>query len=317
MVRVVVIGLMLLGTIGYEPDFGTGGYLSQFQNTWIVQDVVEEDARIEFEFLHTYETSFTLTIRMTNTTYSNVLLYTQRFPTPRRVQRILTVPRYLLNASNTFNFSVQHNQGSQQWTLLYEAQTPESLSFVSRTHWQSQGHRQFINASGQVATIKETLRFTNFNGVLFRENFGYFNLNDLSVQLTTTPLSLISIHHAYLLIAASPYLIHVNAYNDAWKIIELIPVIQDRFIRFSFPELYVHPFSLSLSDVPLPGYVPTHTFFFPHGSFARHHTTPMELHVRLHHLVDVAMTYRFSYQAREPLFGSCQTSRHCVRVAYA
>jgi hypothetical protein len=317
MIRVVVIGLMLLGTIGYEPDFGTGGYLSQFQNTWIIQDEVGEDARIEFEFLHTYQTSFTLTIRLTNSNYSNVLLYTQRFSTPRTVQRILTVPRYLLNTSNMFDFSVQHNQGSQRWNLLYETQAPESLSFVSRTYWESQGLMQYINGSGQVTSMKETLRFTHFSGVLFRENFGYFNLNDLSVQVTTTLLSLVSIHHAYLLIAASPYLIHVNAYNEAWKIISLIPMIHERTIRFSFRELYVHPFSLYLSDVPLPGFVPTRTFFFPHGSFARHHITSMELHIRLQHVVDVSLTYRFTYQAHQPLFGSCQTSLHCVRVAYA
>ncbi len=317
MVRVVVMGLMLIGTIGYEPDLGTGGYVSQFQNTWIFQDDVGEDARIEFEFLHTFETSFTLSIRVTNPTYFNVLLYTQRFPTPRRVQRILTVPQYILSASNTFSFYVQHHLGTNQWNLLYEAQAQETLSFVTRTQWESQGHRQYINASGQVTTMRETLRFTNFNGVLFRENFGYFNLNDLSINLTTATLSLLSIHHAYLLIAASPYLIHMNAYDDAWKIIELIPMIQDRVIRFSFPTLYVHPFSLSLSDVSLPGFVPTQTFFFPHGSYAHHQFTLMELHVRFQHVVDVSMTYRFTYQALYPLFGSCQTSVYCVRVANA
>jgi hypothetical protein len=317
MIRVVVIGLMLLGTIGYEPDFGTGGYLSQFQNTWIIQDEVGEDARIEFEFLHTYQTSFTLTIRLTNSTYNHVLLYTQRFSTPRTVQRILTIPGYLLHSANTFNFSVQHNQGTKEWNLHFDLLAQETVSFVSRTHWESHGQREYINGVGQVMTMKETLQFTQFNGVLFRENFGFFNLNDLSVQLTTTPLSLVSIHHAYLLIAASPYLIHVNSYNEAWKIIELIPMIHERTIRFSFPELYVHPFSLSLSDVPLPGFVPTYTFFFPHGSFARHHTTSMELHIRLQHVVDVSLTYRFTYQAHQPLFGSCQTSLHCVRVAYA
>lgn len=317
MLRFVVITVMLLGTIGFEEDNSPGSDVSRYQNTYVIPGNEVESTQLTFEFIHTYSTRFTLTIRFNNATYSNVLLYTQQFPTPRTVKRQLTIPSYLLLAANTFQLEVISGVGQTLWSLPYHLLPNESIHVMSIQSWQSQGTLWEINDVGRVVTYHERWNFVGFSGNDFHDVFGRFDVSSLRLIRQTYRKQVITVSHAYLLIETSPHFENMMIVEETWIFLPLSVLLIDDTLTFVMPTLYVDPFSLDLSDVPLEGYVSTHYFFFPHGSYPMHHHTTIKLILQMHHFLTFTLTYTFTYQAGSPLLGDCLISQYCVRVPYA
>jgi hypothetical protein len=124
----------------------------------------------------------------------------------------------------------------------------------------------------------------------------------------------IQIEDATLLIANHPSLEGLNLGSSGYREIKLLPTFLGDIIQFRFPQLYVHPQTLSPSQIPVTGYVPTHMLFFPMDAYASLKALPMILTFTFVHFHHITITYRFIYDANKAVIGHCLQSQTCVRI---
>ena len=316
-IRLVIAMTLAVGGIGFEYDPGTGNDISRYQNTQIVVSDGIDAYQIQFQYVHTFATSFTLTIRIHNTLYQNVLIYTQKFASPRTVQRSITVPAYLVHRQTEWRLSGSSTSLQRQWVLTSQPRPQETWTLYQHTQWVSQASQMRINQIGEVVTIKEHVLFHGMLPKLMYEYYGIFHVHPLTLTWLTMPEEWFSRIHAYLLIAFHPAFEDFTLHDEGDVIIPLTISAQQNTIHFSFPTLYVNPATLRMSDLPLEGYVATNHLFFPIHQFHELQMISMTLLIEINHIVEGMIRYPFLYEALNPLLGPCLLSQYCVRIPYA
>lgn len=316
-IRLLTFLFFAIGGIGFEYDPGTGNDVSRYQLTRILVSDGQLPYRVEFQYVHTFNTSFSLMIRMTNSLYSNALIYSQSFASPRTVTRAFEVPSSMVHRASQWTFTSQSSLGTKHWTLRSQPRQKEWITASSLTSWESAYATQEINEVGLVVNQREKLFFQGFEPTRVESFYGRLSLSHLKVEWVNRPLSWQQSIHAYLLVANDVLFSDLYIWNDQWNYIPLDIVEDGDYLLLQFPTLYVDPHRLRISQVPLQDYVSTSHFYFPIDQFHRFQQTPFQVHLELQHLTDLTVSYSFLYQALYPLLGPCSISQFCVRIPYA
>lgn len=316
-IRLLTFLLFATGGIGFEYDPGTGVDVSRYQHTRIVVSEGETPYRVELQYMHTYQTSFTLSVRIHNAMYSNALLYTQTFNSPRTVTRAFDVATSMVHQPTQWLFVSQSNLGTKQWTLTTQPRVLEQVTSSTFSSWESAYGQEEINEFGIVVTRKEMLSFNGFSPRHTHGEYGRLDLTTVSFEWLSKPVEWNQYIQAYLLIAYDTALEDLSYWDEAWQSIPLHLRLDQNLIYFEFPTLFVHPSTLRMSETPIEGYRETSQFYFPIDEFQRFKETTLQLHLHLNYLSNLHLTYTFVYEMLTPLVGPCSISQFCVRIPYA
>jgi hypothetical protein len=316
-IRLLIILFVAVGGIGFEYDPGTGNDVSRYESTRIIVSDGQEPYRVELQYNHTFNTNFSLSIRITNDLYSNALLYTQNFSSARMVTRSFYVPSSMVHRFTQWFFFSQSSLGTKQWILESQPRVEEQVRGYSFNSWESSYGTQEINEVGNVVTQKERIKFEGFNPIQSNLYYGRLSLSHLGLEWMSRPQEWMQLINAYLLIAKDSYFEDLYSWDDSWNYVPLDVYSENQYLRFLFPTLYVHPTRLTMSPLPLQGYVPTSNFYFPLNQFHRFRETTFQLRLMISNLTQVTFSYTFLYDADYPLLGPCSISQFCIRVPNA
>lgn len=303
----------LLLTLVYHDEGGGAGLYRRYQHVTVAPFHPTSGTVVYFQFENTFEDDITLTFRLTNTKYQAVLLYTQNFQPTRLIQKHVNIPGYVFD------------QGISQLTLLASRagfSSSVTLMLYPRVHYAiEQFNQPFLSGKtisridelGIIRYDHEQLTFTNMGSVQWFAHYGRFDWTSMTIAMDAYTPQDISFISGELWLQDHPSLEGLSYVNGRRQIpLELSLV--GRQINIKFTQLYVHPTTMAMSSIPVVGYVPTRTLFFPKAAYRDLKQHPMQLVLKFSQFHEYTIDYAFLYRGEGPWLGHCWESKYCVRT---
>lgn len=305
--------LMLL--MVFEPDGGgEPTAYRRYQNVLIPPYTVTEGTEASFEFFNTYGDDIQLTWRLTNSKYQDLLVYTQAFSPRMVIQKKVNLPGFVFDGGpTTLRLAAVRSRFTSTVNLTLYPRQDLTIEDVSQPFYSPPTITR-IDQGGWIQYEREHVSFINMSSRQYHDVYGRFQVSMIQLRMHSMLAQDIQIEYATLLIANHSSLEGLNLGPAGYRQIHLLTVFVGDTIQFRFPQLYVHPQTLSPSQIPVSGYVPTNTLFFPMDAYASLKALPMILTLSFVHFHHMTLTYRFTYEASKAIIGHCMQSQTCVRI---
>ena len=310
----VWLAFIILLMIYQDDAGGSPTVYRRYQNVVIPPYHPTEKTQASFQFSNTFQDAITLSWRITNTKYYQALIYTQSYTPRSLIQRTIDLPRSLFDGGvSTIHLIASRTNFSSSIDLKVYPQTSMVISQFDKAFFSTNTISR-IDSYGFIIYEREHLSFQAMGSYQTYPVYGRFDLSPIQLRIHTPVAREIIYTHARLLIANHPTLEGLALHDNTFRVINLLPILQQQTIHLQLPTLYVHPQTLTPSAIPVNGYVPTKFLFLPIQSFLDLKSVVMKLELAFKHFHNLTIEYAFEYVANKAIFGSCLQSQTCVKI---
>ena len=305
------LALLAVLTLVFEGDLGGSSFYRRYQHVTIAPYTLSEGTIVYFQFANTYGDGITLTWRLSNTKYQQVLIYTQAFQPTTLIQKHLLIPAHIFDGGPAQLVMEASRQGfqSEVWLTLYPLQTYTIQQFDRR--FLSGETITYIDGNGILRYQREVIEFTNMGSSQWHPFYGRFDWTPVTIRIRSLLSKEIVFQYANLEMGDHPSLEGLPLVGHK-RVVPLVVSLVGQFLQLQFSQLYVHPQTLRMSSIPVADYVPTKTMFFPLEAYRQLREWPLVLKLGFQHFHTMHLTYAFTYQGEGPLLGHCWQSQYCV-----
>lgn len=318
MKTLVSVTLLVLMTFTIYDD-GDGGLMTRrYQNVSIAPYTMSVGTTIYYQFQNSYNDAATLTFRLTNTKYNQVILYSQSFSRISLRTATVNIPAYLMDGQrSTLTLSAHSNQFSTVSTLYVYPQQHYTINPLLQTTYQTpHSYLTTINEHGQTLYVRQRIQFQNFTPLLQFNTFGKFSLSPLMIKLPDELNTAVTNIQANLLVVNHPHFVSFPLVNNQ-RVIPIDVILNQHSFVFQLKTLYVDPSSLSIRHEKFTNHVATQFLYFPLSTYRILNNMPMQLSFTWTQIHQYTINFQFTYTGVQPMIGHCHQSLYCVTSTYA
>ena len=318
MKTLVSVTLLVLMTFTIHEDGGGGVMTRRYQNVSIAPYTLSTGTIIHYQFQNSYNDAATLTFRLTNTKYNQVILYSQSFSRILLRTSTVNIPAYLMDGQrSTLTLSAHSSRFSTITTLYVYPQQHYAINPLLQTTYQTpHSYLTTVNEHGQTIYVRQRVQFQNFTPILQFDTFGKFSLSPLMIKLPDELRTTVTNMQANLLVVNHPHFVSFPLVNNK-RVLPLDVILNQHAFNFQFKTIYVDPSTLTIRNEKFTNHVPTQYVYFPLSTYRSLNNIPMQLSFTWTQIHRYTMTYDFTYTGIQPMIGHCHQSLYCVTQTYA